>query len=332
MKRIWFLLAVILLSSCILRPSEDVTQIGLGQTLSAKPTDTFNYTPTFVPTRTPFPTPTNTPNPTVRFAVIGDYGQAGKPLAAVANLIDSWEVDLIITTGDNNYPAGEASTIDENIGQYFYKYIFPYQGAYGWGEGGWVTQINRFFPTIGNHDWLTDNCQPYIDYFDLPGNERYYDFQWDFIHFFAIDSVQKEPDGSGQFSKQASWLKQTLSQSNALWNVVYFHNAPYSSGYHGDTSYMQWPFEEWGASVVLSGHDHHYERLDINGLTFFVNGLGGGLRYSINTPREGSKIRYQVQHGAMLVTATPTQMTFQFIDIDGRVVDVYTIEKLPGQL
>ena len=59
----------------------------------------------------------------VRFAVIGDYGIAGQPEADVAALVQSWNPDIVITTGDNNYPNGEASTIDANIGQYYHQFI-----------------------------------------------------------------------------------------------------------------------------------------------------------------------------------------------------------------
>ena len=78
----------------------------------------------------------------IRFAVIGDFGDAGSDEEAVASLVDSWNVDFIITVGDNNYPDGEASTIDENIGQYYHKYIHPYVGSYGEGS-----EVNRFFPS-----------------------------------------------------------------------------------------------------------------------------------------------------------------------------------------
>ena len=90
----------------------------------------------------------------LRFAVIGDFGDAGQPEADVAALIDRWSVDLIITTGDNNYPKGKAETIDRNIGQYFAAYIHPYKGGYG--PGG---VENRFFPVLGNHDWREESLQ-----------------------------------------------------------------------------------------------------------------------------------------------------------------------------
>jgi hypothetical protein len=291
------------------------------------------HTPTAMVTETPSPTnfptltptitltPSQTPVPSVRFTVIGDFGQAGPELEQVAALIDSWQVDFIITTGDNNYPSGEASTIDENIGQYFHEYIYPYLGEYG--EGA---QTNRFFPSLGNHDWFQVGAQPYLDYFELPGNERYYQFDWEFIDFFVVDSDWAEPDGINRNSVQAQWLKESLAASSAPWQVVYFHLAPYSSGYNGPTEFMRWPFREWGADVVLTGHDHHYERLEVDGLVYFVNGLGGGARYPVEDAVPGSQVRYRSKHGAMLVEATPFQITFSFINVDGEVIDTFILE------
>ncbi|MBZ0159711.1 MAG: metallophosphoesterase, partial [bacterium] len=116
---------------------------------------------------------TDAQSASVRFAVIGDYGFAGQPEADVANLVKSWNPDFIITVGDNNYPSGAVSTIDNNIGQYYHDFISPYLGL--WGPGA---TINRFFPSLGNHDWATTGAQPYLDYFTLPNNERYYDVVW----------------------------------------------------------------------------------------------------------------------------------------------------------
>ena len=247
----------------------------------------------------------------------------GERLQAVSELVNSWAPDFIISTGDNNYPNGSAETIDENVGQYFHKYIGSYQGDYG--EGA---QINRFFPTLGNHDWDSDNAQPYFDYFTLPGNERYYEFTWEFLHFFAINSDWREPDGIGSSSKQAAWLKEKLAASQKPWKIVYLHTPPYSSGLHGSNPAVQWPFKEWGATVVLSGHDHLYERLEINGFTYLTNGLGGSpYIYPFPSVIPGSLVRYNQANGAMKVTASLTKITFVFINIFGEVIDEYTISK-----
>lgn len=254
----------------------------------------------------------------VKFAAIGDYGSAGSNEEAVANLIDSWNPELIITMGDNNYPHGSASTIDENIGQYFHHYIYPYTGSYGNGSD----TTNKFFPSLGNHDWDATNAQPYLDYFELPGNERYYDFIWGNIHFFVVDSDPDEPDGTSQTSVQANWLHNTMQNSSSnLWKIVYFHHAAYSSGDHGSTSYMQWPFKEWGANTILAGHDHTYERLEVDGLTYFVNGLGGRSKYSFPNVLPQSIVRYNDDYGAMLLEAFETELICKFINKEGDLID-----------
>jgi len=265
----------------------------------------------------------HTKEDTVRFAVIGDYGAGNQAEADVSNLIKNLNPEFIITTGDNNYGYGSAYTIDRNIGEYYSEFIYPYSGTYGTGNPEMF--INRFFPTLGNHDWKTDDAQPYLDYFTLPGNERYYDFVWGPVHFFAIDSDKNEPDGTTEDSAQAMWLKGRLATSTSPWNIVYMHNPPYSSGEHGSSDELQWPYQEWGATTVLAGHDHDYERIIREGFPYFVNGSGGGHLRDWEEVVSGSGVRYCDDHGAMLVEATTDSITFKFISRTGEVIDTYSI-------
>jgi hypothetical protein len=254
----------------------------------------------------------------LRFAVIGDFGVADTPTAEVAALVQSWKPDLVITVGDNNYPDGSASTIDDNIGQFYHLFISPYKGTYGPGSA-----TNKFFPSLGNHDWETIGARPYLDYFTLPGNERYYDFVRGPVQFFALDSDPREPDGITATSKQGTWLRDTLATSKSQWRVVYFHHAAYSSGDHGNTAEMQWPFGDWGATVVLAGHDHDYERIHVDGLPYFVNGAGGNRLYDFHTPVAGSRARYNADQGAMLVEASDRIIVYRFINRKGKLIDSY---------
>ncbi|WP_337288947.1 metallophosphoesterase [Candidatus Methylomirabilis sp.] len=185
--------------------------------------------------------------------------------------------------------------------------------------------INRFFPSLGNHDWATTGAQPYLDYFTLPNNERYYDVVWGPVHLFAIDSDPNEPDGVTSTSVQAGWLQGELAASTACWKLVYMHHPPYSSGStHGSSTWMQWPYQSWGASVVMAGHDHDYERIIQGGFPYFVNGLGGRSIYSFGTPVSGSQVRYNGDYGAMLVDADEAGITFQFMSRTGTLIDTYT--------
>jgi tartrate-resistant acid phosphatase type 5 len=258
---------------------------------------------------------------TMHFAVIGDYGSGSTNERDVANLVNSWNPDFVITLGDNNYSSGAASTIDKNIGQFYHQYIAPYRGSYGAGD-----TTNAFWPSLGNHDWMTTNAQPYLDYFTLPANERYYDFVEGPVHFYALDSDSHEPDGNSATSVQGQWLQARLAQASEPWKVVYFHHAPYSSGAeHGSNLRMQWPFQQWGASVVLAGHDHDYERILVNGFPYFVNGLGGESLYTFGQPIPGSQVRFSGDYGAMRVDAATDHLTFQFVTRANAVIDTYTI-------
>ena len=81
----------------------------------------------------------------VHFAVIKDFGVDNSAELSVAALIKSWNPEFIVTTGDNSctsYP------IDDNVGRYFADFIGNYKGLHGPGS-----PINRFFPSLGNHDY-----------------------------------------------------------------------------------------------------------------------------------------------------------------------------------
>ena len=255
---------------------------------------------------------------TTHFAAIGDYGEDSNQEAAVAGMVTNWNPDYVITLGNNNYPAGEQSTITANIDKHYGNFI------------GSTFVDTRFFPSLGDHDWgdgsiisLTctgsDCTGPYFNHFDLPGNERYYDYIKGLVHFFVLDSNPQEPDGITADSAQAEWLQDALASATEPWKVVYFNHPPYSSGVYGSTPALQWPFKEWGANLVLSGHDHNYERLVVDGFPYFVNGAGGRNIRDCGTLIPGSQICYDTDFGAMTITADACRMTLTFVTPGVRV-------------
>lgn len=260
----------------------------------------------------------------VKFAVVGDYGADNTSEGDVADEIKSWNPEFITTLGDNNYSDGAASTIDANIGKYYHDYIYPYKGTYGAGS---PNSTNRFFPTLGNHDWHATGAKPYLDYFTLPGNERYYTFTKGPVQFFMLDSDPNEPDGRSPTSTQGTWFHSAISASTAPWKLVMFHHSPYSSGTHGSNEAMQWPFKEWGASAVLTGHNHIYERIVVDGFTYFTNGVGGDDVTTMGTAVPGTQFRDNSDFGAMRVNADDTHITFEFITRAGLVLDTYSMSK-----
>lgn len=264
----------------------------------------------------------------IQFGVVGDYGDNSKGEKNVSQLLLNLHPNFIITTGDNNYPDGCWETIDKNVGKYYSSYIGNYTGQYGSGGG-----MNEFFPTMGNHDWeALKNCMyygelPYLAYFTLPNNGRYYDFIKGTVHFYAIDSDDAEPDGNKIDSIQYEWLKNKIKQSDSCFNVVYFHHSPYSSGEHGSDKTMRWKFDELGADVVISGHDHDYERIMRDNMVYIVNGVGGADLTPFEDKVEGSVVRYNKEHGYMMGYANDERLRFSFFNTEDELIDSVVIRK-----
>jgi hypothetical protein len=255
------------------------------------------------------------------FAVIGDYGVANTDEARVANLVHSWDVDFVITTGDNDY-TGHPDGIDGVIGRYYSDFIGNYWGAYGAGS-----QTTRFWPSPGNHDWDSAGLASYLNYFTLLGNERYYDVDLGLVHLFALDSDWREPDGTTADSVQGRWLEDRLARSTSCVNLVYFHHPAYSSGPHGSSVNMQWPFEAWGADAVFAGHDHVYERFEVGTIPYFTVGLGGAAPYTFVTSLPETRHQYNADFGALRVDVSRRGMLFEFFDANGMLVESFSTRK-----
>lgn len=302
----------------------------------SKASPTAESSPPATATPAPSVAATSSNSLPVTFAIIGDYGTDDAHERAVARLVAAWDPSFIIATGDDYYAvAGGTGTgrYDESTGAHYGRWLADIKTT-GKRYPQAKRRTNGFFPALGNHDYSDAKPSPdtYLAYFRLPGrpyassssgNERYYDFVKGPVHFFVLNSNPDEPDGVAANSRQAAWLRAGLAASSSRWNVVYDHHPPYSSDRtHGSTGFMQWPFAAWGADVVLSGHAHTYERIERDGIVYFVNGLGGASRYGFgSTAVAGSRARFNQDWGAQRVTVSEAGLRFEFYDVSGRKVD-----------
>jgi methionine-rich copper-binding protein CopC len=284
------------------------------------------------------------------FAVIGDYGDFSDNADDVAAMVELWQPEFVLTTADNQYGNAALGSRDwtRGIGNLYGDFIL------GRSDNRYAEQtsdVQRFFPTLGNHDVVGNSAAGYLDYFHddmdgVPASGRlppgvheplgtYYDFQRGPVHFFALDSEHARTDAASR-TAQMQWLETGLTESTAPWKLVYFHDPPFSSS--GSEAAMQWPFEAWGVDAVLTGHKHNYERVLRDGLPYFVVGTSGASLHAFNTTVVGSEARYNSDHGTMLVTALASEVTFDFFSIDdgarggagGRLIDSFSIEKSAG--
>jgi predicted phosphodiesterase len=196
----------------------------------------------------------------VRFAAWGDSGYAGSDQRTLLGQILDVPLDLAIHTGDLAYEQGTAPQLETTVFEPYTKLMrnFP------------------FYPVSGNHDYETDRAEPLLEAFVLPENgdaERWYSFDWGDVHFVGLDTEQTGP-------REAEWLDRDLQKNQLPWTIVFGHKPPYSSGEHGSDQAFRDHFvpvlEKYQVPLVLSGHDHDYERTQVmNGVTYVVTGGGG---------------------------------------------------------
>ena len=248
------------------------------------------------------------------FAHIGNFGGASAQTKIVSDMVKSFGPHFIVTSGNNI----DTGTYDDEVGRFYHSYIYPYTGVYGQGAS-----LNLFYPAAGEKDWNKNNLADYLAFFHLGDlvQERYYDFVKGDAHFFVLDSDDRETDGNTGGSDQASWLQAKLALSTAAWKIVIVHHPPYSSGSGGSVAALQWPFEAWGASVVIAAHDNVYERLSVSGFPYIVNGLGGLPVESFATPLGSSVARYNDNHGAIIGKVSSERLLLQFYNATSLLID-----------
>lgn len=250
--------------------------------------------PVLVDNSIPSDEPVTTPDAgSLVLAIISDYGIDDGDSWAVSRMVQSWAPDVVATAGNNNMSGDDSvAGIDRVVGRRYGNFINPYIGTFG--TGG---DKNRFWPAIGNYDRSTSNLfAQYKNFFAIPAvngvKQDYYDVMLGPVHLFILDSGLNgagqlvQPDGNTVDSVQALWLRLKLAASVAPFKIVMFNYPAYTSS-NGvqPLQAMRWPFKDWGATAVISGHVRSYERLLIDGMTYIVNGLGGfGPIYPFGAP------------------------------------------------
>jgi 3',5'-cyclic AMP phosphodiesterase CpdA len=142
------------------------------------------------------------------------------------------------------------------------------------------------------------------------------------VLFVGLDSNQ--PDNRAQ----RAWLTRTLSRSDARWKIVALHHPPYSSGYQGSSLEARAAFTpifaRFGVQVVLSGHDHDYERSKpIDGVTYVVSGAAAGSR---RTSERDFTARSFSWHHFVELDIHGDRLVGRAVNQDARVADRWTLE------
>jgi predicted phosphodiesterase len=257
----------------------------------------------------------------IKFAIIGDSGRGSKEQHDVAAQMVAYrrlfDYEFVLMVGDNIYE-GPATAEDYRL-----KFEDPYQPLLDAGV--------KFYAALGNHD---DSNQIYYQPFNMDG-QRYYTFvppvdpitRWDTrVRFFVLDSTYLDPG-------QLRWFAKETKASGAEWKIAFLHHPVYTSGRYtlaarGIRFALESAFANGGIDVVFSGHEHLYERAELqNGILYFITGGAGSLREGDASPSPLIARSYDRDYHFMLAEITDEGFSFQAINRLGVTVDAGVLRR-----
>lgn len=230
---------------------------------------------------------------------------------ATANLLDTIP-GTIFNLGDNVYPDGTAA---------------EFSNCYG---PSWGRHLARTRPAVGNHEYHTRTPVlggGYFGYFGdraAPAGLPYYSYNLGAWHIVVLDSERKLGD-------QAAWLRADLAANKQLCTLAYWHKPFFTSGEIPPALGLErivTILYRAGADVIVSGHNHIYERFrpqnpagvadPERGIRQFVVGTGGAPLLPFGTRTPNLQVRQNSAHGVLKLTLYETRYTWQFISVAGK--------------
>jgi hypothetical protein len=235
---------------------------------------------------------------------------------ATANLLDNI-TGTVFTLGDNAYSSGSAT---------------EYTNCYG---PSWGRHRARTRPTPGNHEYNTLNATGYFGYFGSAAGDPakgYYSYDLGAWHIIVLNSNSSCTTIScAAESAQDTWLRADLAAHSNVCTLAYWHHPRFNSGLeHGNNTAVGnfWDaLYQYGADVILNGHEHVYERFapqtpaavaaPTTGIRQFTVGTGGASHYPFGTIQANSEVRNSTAYGVLKLTLHATSYDWQFVPVAG---------------
>jgi 3',5'-cyclic AMP phosphodiesterase CpdA len=247
----------------------------------------------------------------VGLLAVGDFGVGGSRQQALGGAIRRFEArnpaDTLVTLGDNDYTASPAA------------FRANWAAAFDWLEAAGVSVAG----TLGNHDVLVDRGRYEFQTLGMPG--PFYRRRIGDVELFVLDS-------NAPTWNQTRWLHRALAGSTARWKIAVFHHPPFSCGAYGAHAVVgrRWVplLERYRVRLVLSGHDHNYQRFAARrGVTYVVHGGGSGHFYRLSSCLRGypRRVRARTEQGFLYVVARADRLDGYAVNLAGRRTDSFTM-------
>jgi acid phosphatase type 7 len=253
--------------------------------------------------------PSPAANPAVTIMGAGDVAGDQQDAASTADLIRAADPHAVFTTGDNAYPDGSQSAYAERY------------------DPTWGSLKDRTHPTPGNHEYRTRGATGYTSYFGVENVTNSVDggvyYAWDVGNGWRAYAVNTEVSTSGA---QLTWLREDVAAHPGQHYILYGHRPRYTSGEHPPSEDIcpLWDAlaDTGGLEIVLSGHNHQYERFapmdcagqaSPQGARSFVVGSGGNGLYAFPKTASGSEFRNNSDYGVLELALYENSYDWEFI-------------------
>ena len=182
----------------------------------------------------------------------------------------------------------------------------------------------------GNHDG--EHALAYA-YSTLPGNEAWFAFDYGNSRFIFLDSEVSTSTSVEQYNWLVAELNRPETQQ-AAFRIVCFHRPPYVNVWNGG-GYTGEPFvrNDWvplfrqrNVDIVISGHQHSYQRGATNGVVYVVSGGGGGfLDTEVVADWPFVEVEYSQYHFDIMTVNGPT-LSWEAYNTGNQLLDLFTLQ------
>jgi hypothetical protein len=245
----------------------------------------------------------------------GDLASPESGDSYVAGLLSALSFERFLTLGDNAYRNGTREEFDT-----WWHPVFSFVN-------------DRVCPGPGNHDYDTPAAAGYKSYFNehapcYPDWSEFYAFDVGEWRWYSLNSEIAADTASVQYK----WLAADLAANAHRCVGAYWHWPMFNAGVWGTGTRMQpiWSLlAARGASIVLTGHDHDYQRwVPIDGMTQFVVGTGGGALHDLADAPADPRVASQAEQvfGVLQLALYGDRADYRFVTSLGRVMDSGTIQ------
>jgi len=248
----------------------------------------------------------------VTFLAYGDDRTDPTAHAAIARAMLQVPSAFLVNTGDMVEDGGDA-----DAWQAFFGVEAP------------LLRDRPIFAAVGNHEILNDlagsNFARYFGFPGVGGSSKLYGTQrFGLVRLFFLNGMHGWESG-----EERDWLERALANADAepgvVWRIVVVHHGPWSSGPHGpNANLLDAGISDLLAAhhvdLLLSGHDHIYERGSSEGLKYLVSGGGGAPLYRIER-LEPTALKAEAAYHFVEVYTTPSNVKIVARRVDGTVLD-----------